>query len=250
MDQRRIALLLAYDGSRFNGWQVQDDQPTVQGELEKALAVLHKEPARITGSGRTDTGVHGLGQVAHFDTQSSIPAAKYREALNSILPQSIRIKAAVTADSEFHSRFDAREREYEYRILAGTRPEPFQYGYYHSLSYVPDVQSLNRIASSLIGEHDFTTFSAAGDKSDSKVRRMIAAHFYLRKNVLIFVIRGNAFLWRMVRSLVGTIIEDERNGGTEYFRHRLLSADRTFAGATAPPGGLYLRRVTYGKRIF
>ncbi|MBN2510316.1 MAG: tRNA pseudouridine(38-40) synthase TruA [Spirochaetales bacterium] len=250
MDQRRIALLVAYDGSQYSGWQIQDRQRTVQGEIEEALHQLHKCPTRITGSGRTDTGVHALGQVAHFDTTSSIPVHKYTDALNSLLSPAVRVKKAAEPYTGFHARYDAIEREYEYRILPGTRLSPFDMGFAYGLDYIPDMKQLNRIASVLNGCHDFTTFSAAGDKCESKIRNIASAHFYMRKNMILFVIRGNAFLWRMVRSLVGTILEDERGGGRDYFMMRLNGRDRSMAGATAVPGGLYLRRVWYGKDIF
>ena len=246
---RNIKLVIAYDGTDFCGWQIQNNGRTVQGELEAALKRIHSADTRLTGSGRTDSGVHANGQTANFFTDSDIPAEKYLYALNSLLPQDVRVMESCEADEKFHSRFDAKIRVYRYYIKTGGSCLPRYSRYCWKIRETPELHSLNRITASLVGIHDFTTFAAAGDPSNSKVRQLYSASFTAENGFLVFKIAGNAFLWRMVRSIVGTVVELARDGaGAPEMKKILGSMDRESAGATAPPQGLFLDRVIYDEQ--
>ena len=243
---RNIKLIIAYDGTDFCGWQVQNKGRTVQGEIESALKRIHSKDIRLTASGRTDSGVHANGQVANFYTGSGIPAEKFTYAINSLLPQDVRIMESTEADEKFHSRFDAKIRVYRYYIKTGGSCLPQYSRYCWKIRETPELRLLNRIVSPLTGIHDFTTFTAVGDPSNSRVRQLYSASFTAENGFLVFKIAGNAFLWRMVRSIVGTVFDLAREGaGAEEMRRILESMDRERAGTTAPSRGLFLDRVIY-----
>lgn len=243
----RIKLLLAYDGTRYCGWQRQPDQATVQETVEAAVTKLIGEETPVIASGRTDSGVHARGQVCHFDVeQSSVPPEKYSLALNRYLPRDIRILESSRVDTAFHARYSAVAREYRYYLLRGRTADPFVGRYVYSHSQIPPVAVLDPYAAMLVGTHDFTTFSAAGDPSESKTRRIYAVSFFPEKGQIVFRIVGNAFLWRMVRSLMGTILELGQSGDpAERLKELLAARDRSMAGPTAPPRGLFLHKVMY-----
>ncbi|MBL7006177.1 MAG: tRNA pseudouridine(38-40) synthase TruA [Spirochaetia bacterium] len=240
-------MTLAYNGTNFCGWQIQKNDRTVQQVLQDALTALHKHPVIVTGSGRTDSGVHAIGQAAHFDTTlASIPAEKFIPALNTLLPEDIRIRKSVEVPETFHARFHAVEREYRYYISLLSENNPFTRPFTHTVADMPAVRLLNTYARIIAGTHDFTTFSAAGDTSKTKIRNIGSAAFYMEKGQLVFRIKGNAFLWRMVRSLVGTMLElAQKSESPEKMLEILNAADRRFAGTTAPAKGLFLYRVSY-----
>jgi len=246
----RIKLLVAYDGTGYCGWQRQPVQRTVQEEIESALEKLTGEHLSIIASGRTDAGVHARGQVCHFDSNAaSIPAEKYALALNSRLPRDIRILGSRRVDSEFHARYSAISREYRYYMKRARMADPFEDPYVYCHSDIPSVRILDQYASMIVGTHDFTTFSAAGDESPSKIRTIGSAAFYSEPGYTVFRIVGNAFLWKMVRSLVGTILELGRSERpVETIRELLCSKDRSRAGTTAPSRGLFLHKVEYDGR--
>lgn len=245
--ERRIKLTIAYDGTDFKGWQIQKKDRTVQQVLESALAKIHKHPVRLCGSGRTDSGVHAFGQIAHYDSDlSQLPDNRILLALNSILPYDVRVLNAETVHNNFHARFDAVTREYRYYIREAAYRLPTQERYTWYLPELPDSTVLNSYAAKLPGIHDFTTFTAAGDASESKVRQILSASFYYEQDALVFRIEGNAFLWKMVRSLLGTMIALWRESASPEEMSRLLqSGDRSLAGTTAPPQGLFLYRIRY-----
>ncbi|WP_319561501.1 tRNA pseudouridine(38-40) synthase TruA [Marispirochaeta sp.] len=244
----RIRLDLSYDGTMFCGWQLQKTDPSVQGALETALETLTGTMTRVIGSGRTDSGVHALNQTAHFDSDASIPPEKYSLALNSILPPGVRIYRSLAVGEDFHARFSARKRTYRYYIKPGPKTSPFCESRVYRIRRYPDILQLNTLASALIGTHDFTTFTAAGDASDSRVRKIVAASFFPKGGLLVFQISGNAFLWRMVRSIVGTLLDLEQKGEEPQMLEKIISArDRNFAGPTAPAQGLYLYKVYYNE---
>ncbi len=248
-DRQRIALLISYDGTDFCGWQIQKGSKdvSVQGVLEEALSKIMGERTAVTGSGRTDSGVHATGQVAHADVKSSIPAPKYREALNSLLPGSVRILRSRAVPDSFHARYGAVRREYGYYLSSGIIPPAHRRNFCHYVRHRYSLSDLNRIASVLTGVHDFTTFSAAGDQSKSRIREIFSASFHREGEQLVFRIAGNAFLWRMVRSLTGTILHvEDQGGGPEELARRLEARDRNEAGPTAPSRGLFLEKVNYG----
>lgn len=246
-ETRNIRLDLSYDGTDFQGWQVQNSGRTVQGEIEKALKSLHGRDVSLYGSGRTDSGVHATCQVANFHSElASVPEVRFREAINSHLPRDIRIMKSREVPAAFHSRYDARVRVYKYYLLHSDAAMAHLRNYSYLIRERYDIQYLNRMAASIVGVHDFTTFAAARDENKSKIRNIFSASFYPEANFLIFKVSGNAFLWRMIRSLTGTIINlaaaGEEPGKMEEI---LASCDRSKAGPTAPARGLFLHRVLY-----
>lgn len=246
---RNIRLLIAYDGTQFCGWQVQKKDRTVQGVLEEALSGIHKHPVGITGAGRTDSGVHARGQVANFLSDlPGIPGEKYADALNSVLPRDVQIIESGEAAEDFHARYDAKRRTYRYYILPGGNAYPWKRGYCLSLPRQPDVRRLSEMAACFLGTHDFRAFSAAGGEQKTSERTVSSSAFYMDGAYLVYQIRGNAFLWRMVRSIVGTLLELEKSGGRiEDAAVILSSAKRENAGTTAPPQGLFLHSIEYGE---
>lgn len=247
MTDRNIRLLLAYDGTGFSGWQRQQTRPTVQGTIETALAKLHKHPVALTGAGRTDAGVHAAGQTAHFLTDiRTMQAERFVPALNSLLPQDVRILHAQESRLDFHARFDATARTYRYRFICGRRGLPQELRYGLQLRRRPQPRLLNEYAGLLRGELDCSVFAAPGDPSKSRNRYLFGAGFFIQDDALIFEITANAFLWKMVRSIAGTLLDCEaRSLPPEAFRDIIASGDRRRAGPTVPPQGLSLWKVTY-----
>jgi len=245
---RNIRLLVSYDGTDFAGWQVQIDQRSVQGVLEAAVLDLVGEEIRVTGAGRTDSGVHATGQVCNFRTQNTrIPEGKFRDALNARLPRDLRILSSDMVHDSFDSRRDARSRQYEYHIITGASGPAHMARFTWLVKNMPALTALNDMARVICGTHDFTTFAAAGDANKSTVRHINHAVFISSGPEILFRINGNAFLWRMVRSLLGTMIQTGlRGGGAEQMRAILETRNRESAGPTAPARGLFLTQVAYG----
>lgn len=255
MTKRPIQLVISYDGTDFGGWQRQKNARSVQEEIEKALEKMHGHPVRLTGAGRTDAGVHALGQVAGFFTDiASIPAEKFLLALNKLLPRDIRIMKASEAPKDFHARFDASLRKYRYFIVCGGRQDAFNHRYAWCVTHQPAIGKLNAMASVIAGEHDFSAFASAKDISVSKHRFVQDSSFWFEGGKLVYQVSANAFLWRMVRSLVGTMLFLEPKAAKEsdaagMMKTILEKGDRTLAGPTAPPYGLFLWNVEYGPRL-
>lgn len=249
---QNILLTVSYDGTDFCGWQKQtnageETYRTVQGEIEKALEKILKHKTELIGSGRTDSGVHAIGQIANFFTDiKNMPPYNYMPALNSLLPHDIRIVDAKKVAADFNARFNSRSRTYRY--FCNTQEFTFAHStrYSWNIRYMPNIVTLNKMAQELHGELDCTTFAASGDISKRKNRYIEAAFFFIQNEMIVFEITANAFLWRMVRSLVGTMIELEKKGGTEKdFAEILHACDRKKAGFTAPAQGLFLWNITY-----
>ena len=241
-----VMLTLAYDGTDFAGWQVQHAQRTVQGAVESALARMLNSPVRVRAAGRTDAGVHAVGQVANFMAPMSFPPERWAVAINSYLPADIRVLAARPVAAAFDSRRSAVARAYHYQLLSDTVGLPHLRRYCFHLRRRLDLRYLNRAASYLIGEHDFTVFAAAGDSSRSKVRRVISAAFFPRTPFVVFRIVATSFLWKMVRSIVGTLLELADRGAPAADVGQLLARrTRAEVGQTAPARGLFLERVWY-----
>lgn len=253
----RFRLDLAYDGTDFEGWQAQvrDGAPgsnrTVQGELERVLHQILKKPCPVVGAGRTDSGVHARAQTAHFDAETRMDGSNFVRALNSLLPADIRAIHCSVVDPSFHARFSALARVYHYHILPTPLVMPWEHRYVHAAVALPPVQSLNAMACQLQGELDFTSFAHAKDPSESKFRYIYHAAFFPQGDQIVFRIVGNAFLWRMVRSLVGTLLDlGQKGAGPAEFRNILESRDRRRAGTTAPAQGLFLQKVIYDASEF
>jgi tRNA pseudouridine38-40 synthase len=250
---RNIRLKLAYDGTDFAGWQVQSRDRTVQGVMEEALARMHGHPVRLRGAGRTDSGVHATGQVASFQSDlDSIVGERWALALNSYLPHDVRVLESREVDDGFRAKESARLRVYAYYLLPAEIGPPHLRRFCWKIARRPDVASLNRLASVFLGEHDFTTFAAAGDPSRSKVRRVVSSCFYPEAPFLVYRVAASSFVWRMVRSMVGTMLEYECAGrAAAELAQALAACDRSLAGSSAPARGLFLERVVYdGEELF
>lgn len=244
--ETNVMLTLAYDGTDFAGWQVQDRQRTVQGTLEAGLARMLGRPVRVRAAGRTDAGVHAVGQVANFSAPITVPAERWAIAVNSYLPPDVRVLAARPVAPEFDARRSALARAYHYQLLTGPVGLPHLRRYCYHVRRCLDLRYLNRAAAYLVGEHDFTVFAAARDPSRSKVRRVLSAAFFPRAPYVVFRIVATSFLWKMVRSIVGTLLELAAGGLPPADFGRLLARRmRTEAGQTAPARGLFLERVWY-----
>jgi tRNA pseudouridine38-40 synthase len=250
-------VVLVYDGSDFHGWQVQPDCTTVQGELQAALSRVTGENVLPQGAGRTDAGVHALGQVASFALAAPIPEANLARALNRTLPASIRVLSAFRMTGEFHARHNARAKTYEYRIFRGEICPPWQARYVYALPAPLDVKAMQRAAARVCGEHDFTSFAATDPDSSSSDdscdpagnRRCVYFSQWSEepeKDLLVYRIRGNGFLHHMVRNLVGTWLDVGRaNLGETEIPAILAARSRARAGPTAPARGLFLVEVEY-----
>jgi tRNA pseudouridine38-40 synthase len=249
--RRNIKLILSYDGTDFSGFQKQgglhDRNRTVQGCVEEALGKIHKHPVKLTGSGRTDAGVHAAGQTANFYTDiKSMDASRFVPALNSLLPRDIRVMEAVSAPDGFHARFDAKSRTYRYHFICGRPALPTELRFAVQLWRRPDIAKLNDYARLLPGERDCSVFAGAGDKSKSRSRYISQAWFFITGYALIFEITANAFLWKLVRSITGSVLScEERETPVEPLRKFFDSKDRSLAGPTLPPQGLFLWKIDY-----
>jgi tRNA pseudouridine38-40 synthase len=246
---RRIRITVAYDGTDYHGWQVQPDLPTIQGTLETVVAQIAGRPVDVIGSGRTDAGVHACAQVAAFSIDNPIPCDNLRRALNRLLPRDIRITGVDEAAPEFHPRFDAAAKTYEYRIFRAEVCPPFERRYVHHHPYPLDSDAVLRAAPLFAGEHDFSAFAASDEKDAlglSKVRTLFTSRAELSGERLIYRVRGSGFLKHMVRNIVGTLLEAGKGNLDQAGVERLLSAPAGVkAGPTAPARGLFLISVEY-----
>lgn len=248
-ESRTLRLTIAYDGADYAGWQVQPDEVTIQSEIERALYLATKERVTIHGSGRTDAGVHALGQVASFRTTNPIPVENLQRAVNRLLPPAIRIVGVEEAAADFHARFSARGKRYEYRIWRQLICPPHLARYVYTHPFPLDVPAMIAAAPVFIGEHDFSSFSAADAKDalgHSKIRRIWLSELVEEGPLLIYRVEGSGFLKHMVRNLVGTLIEVGRgNLSAEGMLDLLAKPQRARAGNTVPGCGLYLVSVDY-----
>jgi len=249
---RTIRLLIAYDGTDYCGWQRQEASqgaavPTVQGVIEAALEQMHQHSVALTGSGRTDSGVHAAGQAAHFHTDiASIEPPRFVPALNGLLPPDIRILEAAEASPDFHARFDARMRTYRYFFICARHALPHESRYALQLWRSPRIDLLNAYCRLLLGERDCSIFAGSGDTSKSRSRYISHAAFFMEGSRLVFEISANAFLWKMVRSIAGTFLHyEERNTPPEQLQDIIATGHRNLAGPTLPPHGLFLWKVDY-----
>ncbi|MCL2266231.1 MAG: tRNA pseudouridine(38-40) synthase TruA [Treponema sp.] len=246
---KNIKLVIAYDGTDFCGWQRQENTRTVQGEIEKALLKMHGHPVSLAGAGRTDSGVHASGQAASFYSDIDMEARRFAPALNSLLSRDVRITQADEAHSDFHARFSAKARVYRYQFLC--RPcLPHESRYHLQLRRYPRTGILNAYGRLISGETDCSIFAGAGDRAvtenRSKNRFIYRSYFYIEKDVLVFEICANAFLRNMVRSIAGTFLHYEESGTPpEKLREIIASGERSLAGPTLPPHGLFLWNVVY-----
>ncbi|MDR1148898.1 MAG: tRNA pseudouridine(38-40) synthase TruA [Spirochaetaceae bacterium] len=250
-ERRNIKLTIAYDGTDFSGWQRQARDRSVQAVIEYALFKIHKTHTTLNAAGRTDAGVHAAGQAANFYSPvKRMNAQNYIPALNSILPPDVRILSAAEAPENFHARFDAVLRRYRYHFICGRQALPHERRYALQLFRRPDIGLLNEYTRLLYGEMDCSFFASPSDsalqKGGSSCRFIHQAYFTAAADSLIFEISANAFLWKMVRSIAGTLLFFESRRVTPAaFKELLLSGDHKKAGPTAPPCGLFLWNVEY-----
>lgn len=242
----RIALGIEYDGQRYYGWQRQREVPTIQAELERALAHIANEPVAVTCAGRTDAGVHATGQVVHFETPAVRPERAWTLGTNVHLPDDIAIRWAQPVAADFNARFSARARRYRYLIYnAPLRPGILHGGVTHSY-YALDAGRMHRAAQCLVGEHDFSAFRASQCQSHSPWREVHWVRVSRLGHYLVVDIQANAFVHHMVRNIVGSLmVVGQGEQSEQWLAELLVSGDRRLSGATAPPDGLYLVQVSY-----
>jgi tRNA pseudouridine38-40 synthase len=240
-----VRLDIEYDGSGFRGWARQPGLRTVQGELETALETVLREPVQLTVAGRTDSGVHALGQVASFHTAAELPP-DLAKSLNGVGPDDVAVTAATAVAEGFDARRDARSRSYRYRLLTRRSPSPFERERALWWPHRIDREALDACAAALPGTHDFTAFTPTQTDHVRFERDVLAASWTQEDEVLSFRIAADAFMRNMVRALVGTQLEVASGRRTfEDFTELLAGAPRSAAGDTAPPHGLYLESVSY-----
>lgn len=243
---RRIKLTIAYDGTNYHGWQRQKNLVTVQQMLEERLAKIFGEPLSVIASGRTDTGVHAYGQVVSFSTNGKIPLENIVKAARTVLPASIAVLAAEEVPEDFHARYNAIAKRYLYKIVQTNLPDPFQANYVWLINEQLDVKKMQQNVDLLIGVHDFSSFMASGSTSTQPVRTIYAAEWQKKDDELIFSIKGNGFLYHMVRNIVGTSVAVGLGKlSIDDFAKIFEAKDRNLAGKTAPAQGLYLDKVYY-----
>ena len=247
MSRRNLKLTVAYDGSNFVGWQVQPSGRTVQGVILEALERMHGERVVVHAAGRTDSGVHADGQVINFVTTiDSIDSAAFHIALNSYLPADVKALDSREVSEQFHARYSAVRRVYRYYYSMSSVLHPRQRSFAVRLRHSPRISRLNRLAAPLVGSHDFSTFTIPRESSRSRVRHVMSAGFFPLHGQLVFEISANGFLWRMVRSITGTLVALDKEGAEpEEVRRRLAACDRQEAGPSAPSSGLVLHCVEY-----
>jgi tRNA pseudouridine38-40 synthase len=242
----RVRLTIEYDGTRYSGWQLQSGQDTIQARLEAALDQLFGHKVRIHGAGRTDAGVHALGQVAAFDAPRHFDPIDLRRALNAMLPADIAVREAVEVASRFDPRRDAYLRVYEYRILNRALRSAFEYRYAWHVREALDLDAMRAGARRFLGDHDFTAFRTLGTETKSTVRRIYVSQWEQRVDLLLYRVEGSSFLRHMVRAMVAAMVEIGRHRmSVDALQDLLRAGARTQAPAAAPASGLFLIEVRY-----
>ena len=244
---QNIKLVVEYDGTAYHGWQRQKTDRTIQGEIENALKTMTEKPISLAGSGRTDAGVHALGQTAHFKSDAGLSPDIYVRGLNSLLPDDIHIKACQLVDPEFHARYHVLSKIYQYRILNRDMPSIMERHYVWHIKHLLNVEEMQKAASYFVGEHDFKAFEGTGSPRTSTVRHVIRAE--IRPGThgqILFNIEANGFLRYMVRNVMGTLVDVGKGRiFAEDVKRILLARNRSLASATAPARGLFLMKVNY-----
>ena len=248
---RRIKIEVAYDGSNYCGWQIQPDKPTVEGTLDRVLSDVLKEEIKVAGASRTDAGVHALGNVAIFDTDTPIPAERIFLAVNPHLPDDIKIVKSEEVSDDFHPRFQDSLKTYEYHIQTEPAPLPVYARNCHWVPGKPDLDAMREAGQILVGRHDFKSFCAAGAQVKTTVRTIKSLELSEREispgfNEIIITVTGEGFLYNMVRIIAGTLLKAGYHAWPPgYVEEIIRGRDRRLAGETAPAKGLILKKITY-----
>jgi len=244
---KNFRIIVEYDGTAYHGWQRQTVDRTIQGEIEKALKTMTGKPVSLAGSGRTDAGVHAMGQTASFSSDAGLSPDIYLKGLNSLLPDDILVKVCESMDPAFHARYDARSKLYQYRILNRDMPSILERHYVWYIRQKLNLSAMQKAATYFVGEHDFKAFEGTGSPRTSTVRHVIFAGIRETEGGrILFDIEADGFLRYMVRNLVGTLVEVGKGRiPVEDVKGILLSGERRLAGATAPARGLFLIKVNY-----
>jgi tRNA pseudouridine38-40 synthase len=246
MPTRNIKLTIEYDGSHYCGWQVQPRQTSIQAVLETAIKKIVNEPIKLTAAGRTDAGVHALGQVANFKTSCAIPVPNLIPAINSKLPSDIVVKNAHAVAFSFNARRDAKYRTYQYRIYNHQIPNAFQHNYSYFYPFPLNLTRMRKAAKYFIGIHDFSAFNASPGLVKHSVRQIHTLRIRREKEMVIITIQANAFIHNMVRIIVGTLLDIGRGRiNPDEVNRIILSKQRKNAGMTVPAQGLFLVEVKY-----
>jgi tRNA pseudouridine38-40 synthase len=241
----RIKLTLGYDGTGYHGWQSQSNAITVQGVLQEALSSLFHEKITVFGCSRTDAGVHAQSFVCHFDAPFSFPLERLPFALNALLPMDISVFYAEEADQSFHARFSCQGKRYCYRLCNTRIRNPFEE---HRSAFWPvplNAEKMNEYSQAFVGTHDFAAFMASGSEMENTVRTIYSFSVIRTDHIIRFTVKGNGFLYNMVRIMVGTLIYADMGKLEHTIPQILASKDRTLGGITVPPQGLYLEEVYY-----
>jgi tRNA pseudouridine38-40 synthase len=247
---RNIKIIVQYDGTEYHGWQIQNGLRTVQGELVRALSTIDGREVMVHGSGRTDAGVHALGQVASFQFAHPHPAERLLLAINGNLPYDIRVIDASEVSDDFHARFSAIGKQYRYSVFTGQVLNPMMFRYVHQTTYTLDVEAMKNAAKDLIGEHDFRSFTVTPEKEIHTIRTVTALDITLdsKTEVLNFDISANGFLRYMVRTIVGTLVDVGRGHlQPDSILQIFAAGKREAAGTSLPAKGLTLIKVKYDK---
>ena len=243
---RNIKLTIEYDGKDFNGWQKQPTKLNIQGEIERAIEQITGEKVDLIASGRTDAGVHSLGQIANFKTESKLPIEKFPVALNSKLKKSIRIQNAEEVEENFHSRYSCKQKTYRYIINNSKEGRAIYRNLEYHMPIKLDIKSMEKAIKYFEGEHDFKGFKASGTSSKNSVRKIYKAEIKKDGDRILIELTGSGFLYNMVRIIAGTIVEVGLGKiKPEDIPNIIESKDRTKAGKTLPPYALYLVKVEY-----
>ncbi|MBQ3823969.1 MAG: tRNA pseudouridine(38-40) synthase TruA [Clostridia bacterium] len=248
---RNVVLCLSFLGTAFHGWQKQKNAETVSETLEKAIGTVTGEKTSVKGCGRTDSGVHALNYYCNFTLSSRISCEGLKNALNAVLPETVSVKKAAVADDGFHARFSAVSKEYRYRIYRGAVKDPFSVGRALWYKYPLDLEKLNAAAAVYEGEHDFSAFEASGSSVKDKIRTVYESEFYEDGDFIVYRVKGNGFLYNMVRIMVGTALKyNEGKMSIDDIKALFETGDRSAAGKTVAGYGLYLYDVYYGEELF
>lgn len=242
---KNLKVTIQYNGANYCGWQKQPDSLGIQGTIEKAINEITKEEVKLVGSGRTDAGVHALGQVANFKLESSIPVQKIPNALNAKLPKDISIIACTEVGDEFHSRYSAKGKRYRYLIYNNMYRNPIYKDISYHVRYDLDFKKMCKEAKHLIGEHDFKGFMSSGSSVTDTVRTIYDITLEKQEDLIILEVEGNGFLYNMVRIIVGTLVDIGRGRINESLKDIINSKNRGKCGHTAPAHGLFLKKVDY-----